>query len=152
VPKEPIRFISRKGVRQDGGPSERQQSRLIEKGRFPKPVRLSEGRFAYVLSEWEQWKRDRVAERDAAEPPPNCDNQSFPPPEKNRARERRPPRLRRTSGDERSAAAKPVNRAAVAETSSAAETPATAAQGTSPRLKSYGRRARELPPPARDAR
>lgn len=46
--------------------SARHRRRLIEAGKFPRPVRLSARRFAWVESEVETFVSQRVAERDGS--------------------------------------------------------------------------------------
>lgn len=41
-------------------------ARLIQAGRFPKPVNLGRNRIAWVEEEIDAWIRDRMAEREAA--------------------------------------------------------------------------------------
>jgi prophage regulatory protein len=44
-----------------------QVEQLISEGRFPKPVRLSTRRIAWLESEVIAWQQDRIAERDRAD-------------------------------------------------------------------------------------
>ena len=46
------------------GVSKTQIYRLIEIGNFPKPVRLSQKRTAWVEAEVEKWLQERIDERD----------------------------------------------------------------------------------------
>lgn len=41
--------------------------RLINAGKFPRPVKLGEARVAFVESEIDDWLQERVAERDRLE-------------------------------------------------------------------------------------
>jgi predicted DNA-binding transcriptional regulator AlpA len=56
--------------------------RAVKSGRFPKPVRLSDGRIAFVELEILRWNADRIAERDsdtkAAPAPEETDSNKQP--------------------------------------------------------------------------
>ena len=43
--------------------------RLIQQGKFPKPIRIGANRLAFVESELEQYIKSKIAERDTPSPP-----------------------------------------------------------------------------------
>ena len=47
-----------------GAPKKDQLAVQIEKGQFPRPIRLSERRVAWLRSELVQWQQAKIAERD----------------------------------------------------------------------------------------
>lgn len=58
------RFLSKRQVKERCLYSFAHTKRLEDAGKFPKRIRLGNGRVAYVEEEIEQWCRDRIAERD----------------------------------------------------------------------------------------
>jgi prophage regulatory protein len=46
--------------------------RLINKGRFPRPVKVGDARIAFVESEVDDFIKARIAQRDHAEEPANA--------------------------------------------------------------------------------
>ncbi len=59
------RLLSKKAVREKVCYSPQHIARLEKAGKYPKRVRLGQGRVAYVEEEVDQWIEDRIAERDA---------------------------------------------------------------------------------------
>jgi prophage regulatory protein len=55
--------------------------RLVKAGKFPPPIKIGNGRNAWVDHEIDQWIAERIAERDATSPP---QTQKMPPPLKRR--------------------------------------------------------------------
>ena len=51
------------------GLSRSQRERLVDSGLYPKPVRVTAGRIAFVREEVEDWVRDRIAARDQKRDP-----------------------------------------------------------------------------------
>jgi predicted DNA-binding transcriptional regulator AlpA len=68
-----------------GGLSGRHILRMANEGKFPKPVRVTEGserqkgRIAFVRSEVKAWIAARIAERSAAVKPANCGGETDVP-------------------------------------------------------------------------
>ena len=60
-----MRFLSKKQVRDLVLYSSAHIARLENAGRFPKRVRLGQGRVGYVEDEVVEWMKARVAERDS---------------------------------------------------------------------------------------
>ena len=60
-----MKLLSKKAVREKVCYSPQHIARLEKAGKFPKRVRLGQGRVAYVEDEVDQWIKDRIAERDA---------------------------------------------------------------------------------------
>ncbi|WP_375161855.1 helix-turn-helix transcriptional regulator [Bradyrhizobium sp. RDT46] len=51
-------------VCEDSGSSRGAVDRWIKEGRFPKPVTIGNRHRVFIRTEYEQWKRDRIAGRD----------------------------------------------------------------------------------------
>lgn len=66
---ERIRYLAPRQVEELTSLSERTIARMVEEGKFPRPVRLSEakknGRIGYVEDEVLAWNLARLAQRDA---------------------------------------------------------------------------------------
>ncbi len=60
-----MKLLSKKDVREKVCYSPQHIARLEKAGKYPKRVRLGQGRVAYVEEEVDQWIEDRIAERDA---------------------------------------------------------------------------------------
>jgi prophage regulatory protein len=60
-----MRLLSKKAVRAKVCYSPQHIARLEKAGRFPKRVRLGQGRVAWVEDEINDWIKARIAERDA---------------------------------------------------------------------------------------
>jgi prophage regulatory protein len=60
-----MKLLSKKAVRERVCYSPQHTARLEKAGKFPKRVRLGQGRVGYVEEEIDQWILDRIAERDA---------------------------------------------------------------------------------------
>ena len=61
-----MRVLDYDGLREKGIPYSRVHLwRLIKKGQFPTPIKLGEGRNAFVESEIDKWLASKIAERDA---------------------------------------------------------------------------------------
>lgn len=62
-------LISHEGAAQIDGLSRSQRERLVDAKLYPKPVRVTAGRIAFVRDEVEAWVRDRIAARDQQRDP-----------------------------------------------------------------------------------
>jgi hypothetical protein len=63
-----LKFLSYGELREHDVPFTSKHLReLIAQNKFPKPVELGPNTKRFLLHEIEQWKRDRIAERDAGE-------------------------------------------------------------------------------------
>jgi len=60
-----MKLLSKKAVRDRVCYSPQHIARLEKAGKFPRRVRLGQGRVAWVEEEIDQWIRERIAERDA---------------------------------------------------------------------------------------
>ena len=63
---EPTRFLLLPQMRRLIGYSNSHLKRLEAMGKFPKRVRLGDGRPAWVFDEYEEWCAARIAEREEA--------------------------------------------------------------------------------------
>ena len=62
-----MRLLSRKGLNEKGVSYSRAHLyRLMAEGRFPKPIKLSEARNAWIEAEIDAWIEARIRERDTA--------------------------------------------------------------------------------------
>ena len=62
-------LVSHDGSHAIDGLSRSQRERLVDAGLYPKPVRVTAGRIAFVREEVEAWVRDRIAGRDQRRDP-----------------------------------------------------------------------------------
>ena len=60
-----MKLLSKKAVRERVCYSPQHIARLEKVGKFPKRVRLGQGRVAWVEEEIDEWIKQRIAERDA---------------------------------------------------------------------------------------
>lgn len=66
----PVRLLRRSEVKNLTGLGVSQLYRLMSRGQFPQPVKLSERSVAWLEHEVEGWISQRIAARDADPPPP----------------------------------------------------------------------------------
>jgi prophage regulatory protein len=66
VPPEPTRFLLLPQIRRLIGYSNSHLKRLEAAGKFPKRVRLGDGRPGWVFEEYEEYCAARIAEREEA--------------------------------------------------------------------------------------
>ena len=59
-----IKFLRRGEVESVTGLSRTHIYDLMDKGKFPKPVRIGQRAVAWVLEEITEWQRDRITDRD----------------------------------------------------------------------------------------